>query len=230
MEVVEMSKLIRLEWKKLNKVMVISELFFYIIILLFLPTFFIQKVLPVFGTSYEAAIELNGFIQMGYVLFGGSLINHIFIEEYKNKTLSLAYSYPISRQKLFTAKVLFIAISVFTVTFISFIFSGLTTYLLDQAFQTIQGELTSSDLVTFVVTMLTRSIMVTFISFIPLFFFGVWKRAVVPAIMCSLISMQLPNFSSFINVDPDIVVIVLSIMGAISVFVSIKTVESVGEI
>jgi hypothetical protein len=227
--VAEMFKLIGLEWKKLNKVLVLSELFFYVIILLFLPTFFIQKVLPVFGASYEAAIELNGFIQMGYVLFGGSLINHIYIEEFKNKTLSLAYSYPISRQKLFTAKVLFIAISVFTATFISFILSGLTTYLLDQAFQTIQGEPTAADLMTFVETMLTRSIMVTFISFIPLFYFGVWKKAVVPAIMCSLISMQLPNFSSFINVDPDVVVVVLSILGAVSVFLTIKTAHSVGE-
>jgi hypothetical protein len=82
---------------------------------------------------------------------------------------------------------------------------------------------------TFVETMLTRSIMVTFISFIPLFYFGVWKKAVVPAIMCSLISMQLPNFSSFINVDPDVVVVVLSILGAVSVFLTIKTAHSVGE-
>jgi ABC-type transport system involved in multi-copper enzyme maturation permease subunit len=230
MGVADLSKLMRLEWKKLNTTMVVSELIIYLIILLFLPTFFLLKVLPVFGASYEAAIELGGFIQMGYVLFGGSLINHLFIEEYKSKTMSLSYSYPFSRQKLYTAKVLFIAIFVFMVTLISFLLSGLTTYLLDGVYQTINGQPTATDLVIFVKTMLTRSIMVTFISFIPLFLFGVWKRAVVPAIMCSLISMQLPNFSSFINVDPDVVVMVLSVLGAISVFVSIKTANSVGEV
>ncbi|QED46757.1 ABC transporter permease [Cytobacillus dafuensis] len=225
-----MTNLIRLEWKKLNQKTVWMELFIYMLILIFFPTFFIKVVIPAFGQSYAAAIELNGFIQMGYVLFGGSLINHVFIEEYKNKTISLSFGYPINRKKLFTAKVLFIALFVFFATIISFILSGLTTYLLDQFFPIINGKPTTSDMLEFLKSMMIGSVLITLISFIPLFFFGIWKRAVVPAIICSLFIMQLPNFSSFFNIEPDVVVIILSILGAISIFLSLKTAESVGEI
>ncbi|MBS4192162.1 ABC transporter permease [Bacillus sp. FJAT-49705] len=225
-----MTKLIQMEWKKLNQKTVWMELLIYMLILIFFPAFFIKVAMPAFGQSYAAAIELNGFIQMGYVLFGGSLINHVFIEEYKNKTISLSFGYPISRQKLFTAKVLFIALFVFFATIITFILSGLTTYLLDQFFPIINGKPTTSDMLEFFSSMMIGSVLITLISFIPLFYFGIWKRAVVPAIICSIFIMQLPNFSLFFNVKPDVVVIILSILGAISIFLSIKTAESVGEI
>ncbi|MGZ9584265.1 ABC transporter permease [Paenibacillus marinisediminis] len=225
-----MTKLIRLEWRKLNQLNVWMELLIYMLILMFLPVFFIKQVIPAFGQSYAAAIELNGFIQMGYVLFGGSLINHVFIEDYKNKTISLSFGYPISRQKLFTAKILFIALFVFLATIISFILSGLVTYVVDQVYPIINGEPTIQDMLKYLNTMVIYSIMTTLTSFIPLFYFGIWKRAVVPTIICSLFAMQLPNFSTFMNLNPDVVVIILSILGALSIFLSIKTTESISEI
>ena len=75
MEVKKLLKLIRLEWKKLNHPQVIVELIIYWLILMFMPVFFIKVVMPFFGQSYAAAIELNLYIQMGLVLFGGSLIS-----------------------------------------------------------------------------------------------------------------------------------------------------------
>ena len=80
-----------LEWKKLKHLSVICEVIIYWLILLFMPVFFIKMVTPFFGESYAAAIELNLYIQMGLVLFGGSLISQVFIDEYKNKTISLSF-------------------------------------------------------------------------------------------------------------------------------------------
>lgn len=112
-----LTKLMLLEWKKLNQKSVIIELIIYWLILFFMPTFFIKVAMPVFGQSYNAAIELNWFIQMGMILLGTSLINHVFIQEYKSKTISLSFGYPISRKKLFTAKVLFIFLFIFLQSF-----------------------------------------------------------------------------------------------------------------
>ena len=134
------------------------ELIIYWLILFFFPTFFIKVAMPVFGESYDVAIELNWFIQMGMILFGASLISHVFIQEYKSKTISLSFGYPISRKKLFTAKVLFISLFIFLSTVISFLFSGLITYMLDQVFPIINGQPTSSDIAKFFSSMIIRLI------------------------------------------------------------------------
>lgn len=225
-----MFKLILLEWKKLKHRSVISEVIIYWLILMFMPVFFIKMVMPVLGQNYAAAIELNFFIQMGFTLFGGSLISQVFIEEYKNKTISLSFGYPISRKKLFMAKVLFISLFVFLSTIVSFIFTGLTTYLLDQVFPIINGQPTNSDIITYFSSMITHSLIITLISFIPLFFFGILKRGTVSTVICSIATMNLPKFSSFLNLEPEFIIIVLCILGALSVYLSIKTAESIGEI
>lgn len=224
-----MTKLMLLEWRKLNRLTVISEIIIYSVILMLLPTFFIKVILPDMGHSYAAAIELNGFIQMGFILMGGSLINHVFIEEYKNKTMALAFSYPISRKKLFAAKVLFIACFVFVLTLCSFILSGVATYIINQFNHMIDGPLTSSDIMDYLGTTVIRSVAITLMSFAPLLLFGIWKRAVVPLIICSIFSMQLPNFSQFFGVKPDLVVIVFAVLGAVSIWLSIQLSEQLGE-
>lgn len=224
-----MTKLMLLEWRKLNRLTVISEIIIYSVILMLLPTFFIKVILPDMGHSYATAIELNGFIQMGFILMGGSLINHVFIEEYKNKTMALAFSYPISRKKLFAAKVLFIACFVFVLTLCSFILSGVATYIINQFNHMIDGPLTSSDIMDYLGTTVIRSVAITLMSFAPLLLFGIWKRAVVPLIICSIFSMQLPNFAQFFGVKPDLVVIVFAMLGAVSIWLSIQLSEQLGE-
>ncbi|WP_010096361.1 ABC transporter permease [Ornithinibacillus scapharcae] len=165
-----MVKLIWLEWKKLKRQTVISEIIIYMLIIMIMPVFFINAVMPAFGESYASAIELNFYIQMGFVLFGGSLINQVFIEEYKNKTMALSFGYPISRKKLYLAKILFIALCIFVVTVISYIFTGIVTYTIDQFFPFINGQPTSSDILTYFGSIFLNSLIVTLISFVPLFF------------------------------------------------------------
>ena len=230
MGVDKLTKLILLEWKKLNQQQVIIELIIYWLILFFFPTFFIKVAMPVFGQSYDMAIELNWFIQKGMILFGASLISQVFIQEYKSKTISLSFGYPISRKKLFTAKVLFISLFIFLATVISFLFSGVITYMLDQVFPIINGQPTSSDIAKFFSSTIIVSLIITIMSFVPLFLFGIWKRAIIPTVICAIMTMNLPNFSSFINLEPDIIITVLSILGALSIFLSIKYADRVGEI
>ncbi|WP_059170245.1 ABC transporter permease [Bacillus sp. FJAT-27445] len=226
-----MFKLMRLEWKKLKQLSVISEVIIYWLILMFMPLFLIKIAMPVLGQNYAAAIEhLNLNIQMGFILFGGSLISQVFIDEYKNKTISLAFGYPISRKKLSMAKVLFISLFVFLAAMISFILTGLTTYLLDQVFPFINGQPTNSDMITFLSSMISGSLIITLISFIPLFLFGILKRGTISTVICSILIMNLPKLSYFINFDQEFILAVMCILGALSIYLSIKTAESVGEI
>lgn len=230
MKVKKLFKLMLLEWKKLKQRSVISEVIIYWLILMFFPVFFIKMVMPFFGQSYTAAIELNFYIQTGLILFGGSLISQVFIDEYKNKTISLSFGYPISRKRLFMAKVLFISLFVFLTTIISYIITGLTTYLLDQFFPIINGQPTNSDIITYFRSMISGSLIITLISFIPLFFFGILKRGTISTVICSIVAMNLPKFPEFLKLESEFIIVVLCILGALSVYLSIKTAESVGEI
>lgn len=224
-----MIKLMRLEWKKLKQKSVIGEMIIYPLIIMFLPVFFIKIVSADFGQSYAAIIELNSIVQMGFILFGASLINQVFIDEYKNKTISLSFRYPISRQKLFTAKILFIATFVLLLTMVSYLLTGVTTYVIDQVQPMINGNLTRSDIITFFSQMIFRSLMITIISFIPLFYLGVWKRATVPTVICGIVVAN-SHLSQMINLNFSMVLVVLCVLGSLSMFLTIITAENIGEI
>ncbi|MCT4477702.1 ABC transporter permease [Peribacillus frigoritolerans] len=225
-------KLMELEWRKLKRKMILSELIIYWGILMFLPMFFIKMVSAEFGQSYSTIIQLMMSMQLGFVLFGASLINQVVIDEYKNKTISLSFGYPISRKKLVMAKALFISLFVFLCTIVSFLLSGVTTYLLDQAFHIINGQPTAEDITSYFSKMIVHSLIVTLISLIPLFFFGIWKRETIPTILCAIFLMQFQNFSFLLNVNlnTNIVNTVLCSLGVVSVYLSIKMVDRVGDI
>lgn len=232
MEVEKLVKLMELEWRKLKQKMIISELIIYWGILMFLPMFFIKMVSAEFGQSYSTIIQLMMSMQMGFVLFGASLINQVVIDEYKNKTISLSFGYPISREKLVMAKVLFISLFVFLCTLVSFLLAGMTTFLLDQAFHIINGQPTVADITTYFSKMFVHSLIVTLISLIPIFFFGFWKRATIPTVICAIFLMQFQNFSYLLNVNlnADIVNAWLCLLGVVSAYLSIKMVDRVGDI
>ncbi|MEH7512829.1 ABC transporter permease [Gottfriedia acidiceleris] len=227
-----MVKLIELEWRKLKQKMVFTELVIYLSIMMLLPMFFIRMVDVDFGQSYSSIISLIVSIQMGFVLFGASLINQVVIEEYKNKTISLSFGYPITRKKLIVSKILFIALFVFISTLISFLLTGITTYLLDQIFHIISGQPTIDDMITFLKKMILYSVMIPVISLIPLFAFGVWKRATIPTVLCAIFLMQFQNFFYLINVIPnsDLVNMGLCLFGIASVLLSIKLVDRLGDV
>lgn len=230
MGVANMFKLILLEGKKIKRHTVIGEVIIYWIILMFLPLFFIKQVSADFGHSFTTVMELNKAIQTGLILFGASLINQVFIDEYKNKTITLAFGYPISRKKLFTAKVLFIGLLVFLVTIISYVLTGVSTYVIDQVHPIIMVEFNPDDLLLYFKDMIIRSLEVTVISFVPLYFLGIWKRLTIPTVLCAILIMQLLNFAPMLNLNLNLLIVVLFLLGGLSIILSIFKVEKVGEI
>ncbi|WP_274365455.1 ABC transporter permease [Paenibacillus thermotolerans] len=232
-----MNKLIELEWRKLEQNKVFGEVIVYWVILMVLPVFllkivFAESAFVDFGHSYSDVIPLMLAVQMGFILFGASLINHVFIEEYKNKTMSLSFGYPVSRKKLVTAKVLFIVLAVFVCTLISFVLSGIATYVFDQLFYVIRGELTMGVIMTYTARMIVHSAVVALISLVPLFLFGIWKRAVLPTVICAVFLMQFPNFAGLLHItlSTDTIYAVMSMLGMVSVYLSVALVNRLGDI
>ncbi|GGH36046.1 ABC transporter permease [Paenibacillus segetis] len=232
-----MIKLLELEWRKLERGKVIGEMIIYWLIIMFLPTFFLTVVfadepMNTFSQSYSNALGLMIPIQMGFLLFGASLINHVFIEEYKNKTITLSFGYPISRKKLVMVKAMFIAIVVFFCSLVSFVLSGIATYVLDQMLDVINGEPTLADFMSYAIRTVTHSVVIALASLIPLFLFGVWKREVIPTVLCAIVLNQLPTIHNMLNLtmNLEIVYVIISLMGMLSVYLSVKMVNRLGDL
>ncbi|MFB9327651.1 ABC transporter permease [Paenibacillus aurantiacus] len=232
-----MAKWIELEWRKLQTKKVIGEAVVYWVILMFLPVVFLRSDFASatgvsIGESYASAMDLMLPIQMGFLLFGASLINHVFIEEYKNRTMALSFGYPLSRRKLVVAKVLFIALAVFFCTIVSFVLAGITTYGFDLALDIIEGTPTAADFANYAVRTIIHSAEVALASLIPLFFFGLWRRAVIMTVVCAISLMQLPNVLAMFGIafNPDLLYAVLSLVGLASVYLSVRFVNKVGDL
>ncbi len=230
MGVAILNKLVKLEWRKLKQKSILGEVAIYWFILMLLPVFFIKMVSAHFGQDFDSLFELTQSIQRGLVLFGASMISQVFIEEYKNKTITLSFGYPISRKKLFLAKVLFIALFIFMTTIASFLITGVATYLFNQMWPIIHFSITGSNIVSYLSGMIVGSFSNVLISFIPLFFFAIWKRATVSTVICAIVAMNLPNLSSIVHFNHEFIIVILCSIGVLSLFLSIKTADRIGGI
>ncbi|GMK39167.1 hypothetical protein PCCS19_22210 [Paenibacillus sp. CCS19] len=232
-----MFKLIELEWRKLERRKVIGEAVIYWVILMVMPFFFLRVVFKddsvnAFGDSYNAAMGLMLPIQLGCLLFGASLINHVFIEPYKNKTMALSFGYPLSRQRLVMAKVLFIALATMICALVSFVLAGSATYVLDLMFDIIDGVPSMTDFAAYAGRMVIHSIVITLASLIPLFWFGIWRRAVIPTVICAIVLMQSPTVLSMlgISLNMDYLYAIVSLLGIGSVLLSVKLIYKFGDL
>ena len=88
--------------------------------------------------------------------------------------------------------------------------------------------MTHSDIITFFSQMILRSLIITVISFIPLFYLGIWKRATVPTVICAIVVMQSSYLAPMFNLNLNLVLVMLCVLGSLSIFLSIKTAVNIG--
>ncbi|WP_435302985.1 ABC transporter permease [Leuconostoc mesenteroides] len=97
-----MFKLIRLEMRKTNfKQYVIGGFIASLIIPVFL--FFLLYIdkqdSPITNTNFLFLVD--SITRIVFIIFSGVLISRLIVEEYNDKTITLMFTYPISRKKLF---------------------------------------------------------------------------------------------------------------------------------
>lgn len=177
--------------------------------------------------NYEMAFRIiNTFINATFIVFAGFLISKFIIEEYKNKTINLLFTYPINRKKIIISKV--IIISVFT--FISIVLSSIVIcgsfYLIQYLTHTTIGELTyeliSHQFIIIGISAFTNSI----IALIPLYF-GLRKKSVPVTMVTSFLMVSLLysgsenfNLASIIPVP-----IAFMLAGILIVYLTIRNIE-----
>ncbi|WP_416151689.1 ABC transporter permease [Salipaludibacillus sp. HK11] len=120
-----MLSLIKLEMKKMNiRNILLTFLSINVgIIGIFLLFGLDEEATAEFLVNYESVFMLMEiFIVAAFVIYAAVLLSHMIIEEFRDKTISVLFMYPINRRKLLVAKVYIISMLTFFFVILSNIF------------------------------------------------------------------------------------------------------------
>lgn len=226
-----MFKLMQLEIKKMSlgwyiKGAIVANLLI-LVLLWFIP--FIEEMeegISIFADTSEAILVAGIFVRATFIVFAAVLLAKLVIEEYKDKTISVLFTYPTPRKKLMGAKLLLTVV----ITFITIVLSQLfvvSAYLgLNLYFQFTTDPLTLDMIQKEAIRMLVYAVAITGSSLIPLYF-GMRKKSVSATIISSIIVVTLVSSHNPMFSLATIIYIPLSlaILGVLMAFWSIRRIE-----
>ena len=225
-----MFKLVLLEIKKFKlydywKGIVIAN----IGIAAFITLFFILEKSDIeipFENFDTAMLISNSFIRATFLIFASVLIVKIIIDEYKNGSITIMFTYPISRKKILRAK-LFVIVSF---TFVNVMISSLIMeggiLLADRLFDIIPGIIEKEAIVDNIMKSFLGAIASAGLSLIPLYF-GLRKKSSAATIVSAIILVALVNSTSenFSVFSIIAIPLSLSLIGLLIGYGSIRKIE-----
>ena len=227
-----MLKLMQLEIKKFKiirnlKGVIIANLIIFTVLVM---TVFASKVdneIP-FKSWNDAFLVIGVFVRITFSIFAAVLISKIIIGEYKNKTINVLFTYPISRKKIMLVKLVLILIFAFTSMIISNIFLGFSLFILNTFMNFIQEPLNMNILLSNLINSAVYSLIFAFISLIPVYV-GIIRKSVASTIVTEIIIVSLLNNGNKGHTLSNIIIIpiIFAIIGVVSSYLSIKDVEKV---
>lgn len=181
-----------------------------------------------FSDYSEAFFIISMIVKGTFMIFAAVLIGKLIINEFKNKTISVLFTYPIERKKIMTAKLTIIGVLTFAVILVSTLFSVTVLYIVDAKMQYIPDSLTSGMLIEQALGLLMHALSGAGMSLIPLYF-GMRKKSVSATIVSSLIVVMLVCSNNMGFSLSSIIAIPLSLaaIGIIIAYLAIRDIEHV---
>lgn len=175
-----MMKLMKLEWKK-NHLSKYFKTTLIATVLIFLITAFMAKMAQNQGelmfTNFNSYMSfVNIIIRVVFVIFSAVLLSRLVIDEYKNKTLQVLFTYPVNRKKVIQSKLMLIMGFCFLSILFSTIVISLLTFMVNPKLELFPQLLELGDVINTFPTIITISIMTACLSLIPLYF-GMKKKS-----------------------------------------------------
>jgi len=225
-----MIKLIMLEIKKFKlfnywKAVSICNI---AIIAVLIMTYFIEieEGLEIF-VNFEMVANLIGvMVRTTFTIFAPVLIVKLIIDEYKNKSIDVLFSYPIKRKRIFSAKLTIVFMFTFTIVLISTLLLEGLVLLVDLNFNVLPGEVESQDMSKHLLTVFMNSLATAGISLIPLLV-GMRRKSGPATIVTSILIATILNSQNMGFTLFSIIAIPLSLglFGILSGFYSIRNIE-----
>ncbi|WP_077601470.1 ABC transporter permease [Oceanobacillus sojae] len=167
--------------------------------------------------------------RMIFIVFAGVLISRLIIEEYHDKTISLMFTYPISRKKIIISKLLIIICSTFFFILASRIIVAAILYMLNNSLHFIDGEITIQMITEYFRNTIIYDLSFSGISLVSLFF-GMLKKSVRTTIIASIIIAVFFGISnedlSDVSISSFLVrSLIFAVIGVIATYFSIRNIE-----
>ncbi|WP_077849399.1 ABC transporter permease [Clostridium puniceum] len=180
----------KLEWKK-NKV---DGYIFYAIICMiciFVAMAFMSLSSnnmgdPMFEDYLSFMSLTNILIKITFFIFSGTMIASIVIDEFKYNTISIAFSYPISKKKIIKAKLLIIMIFCFCNIMITTFIINVLIFYLNPILHFFETPVKLSEILNTIPSVISLSIMCAGFSLIPMYF-GMRRKSTSTTITSSVI-------------------------------------------
>ena len=228
-----MKKLIKLEFKKHNLLGYVKGVFITdIIIMAFMCFIYIVEKFEggeeelLFG-SYDSIFNfLLTMTTAVFLIFGSVVLARLVIEEYKNKTITLLFKYPLSRKKLLFAKLIVVSSFIFCAIWFTNIFIGSVVYLVDSFANIIPSALSVETLKMAVSFLIINTIAAAGVGLVPLYF-GMRKKSVPATIVSAIILVTVINSftSSVLSWQYVTIMFAMAIFGVCIAYLSFRNIE-----
>ena len=181
--------------------------------------------------SYEETMSLiNNIVSCIFIIFAAALISKYIISEYKDKTITVLFMYPIPRKKIMLAKLIIILAFTFIFGIISKLMIYSAFYFFNQFAHLFEQEMTSALVWRYGVKIFVDSLLMSCVSLIPLYF-GMRKHSIITTIISSLLvaSVLYSNVSfsdsNFALSNIVIIHILVSIIGLLIAYSAIYRID-----
>ncbi|MCI0767473.1 ABC transporter permease [Bacillus sp. TL12] len=178
------------------------------------------------GNPQGILLMASAMVRGTFIVFAGVLIAKLVIEEYKNKTILLMFSYPINRKKIIASKLLITATLTFVTVLLSNIFVIGIFFTLNSYMLVIPNTITVAELIQEGIKVIPFAIAAAGAGLIPLYF-GMRKYSVPTTIVSSLFVVMIacqsqPEFSlaTFLPLQ-----LALAAIGTIIAYYGIRNIE-----
>lgn len=137
--------------------------------------------------DYTSFMSLaNIFIRIVFITFSAVLLSRLVIDEYKNKTMHLLFTYPLQRKKIMQAKLFIVFLFCFSSIVIATFVINLLTFWISPHLYLFEKPVKMSEIISTVPSTLITALMMAGVSLIPLFF-GMRKKSTAATITWAVI-------------------------------------------
>ncbi|MDM5231353.1 ABC transporter permease [Lysinibacillus pakistanensis] len=225
-----MLNLMRLEMKKFHIGSYIKRAIFanFVILAIMFMLLFITKIEgdAVFE-NYQTVLSLiDSTVRAVFIIFASALIAKLIISEFKYKTITLAFMYPINRKKLMASKLAIIVLFTFSAIIVSNVFVSVVFCTIISNLHLFSDTLTISLIIQRIPIVIMNAIAASCIALIPLYF-GMRKYSIPVTIISSIfiVSVVSSNTGNFSLNDIIFIPIVLAIIGISVAYASFRKIE-----
>ncbi|MCX7571836.1 ABC transporter permease [Tumebacillus sp. DT12] len=180
-------------------------------------------------SSYDMVFSIIDTLVRGtYIVFASVLISRLVIDEFRERSITVLFMYPIPRKKLIAAKLLVVVLFTLVADLAANLFVGFGFAVLNLFTSVIPESLTWSVAAKSLLTVVMSALATSFLSLIPLYF-GMRKHSGAATIVSSLIVVALvcQNVDGFTLYSVIAVPIGLALLGAVVAYLSIRNIEHV---